>query len=251
MADETNRRAKIIPLRPDIQVPTTPAPSLWQRLAALMRDIADFKKNQGWYKRLVMALPPWVTPNRVTFFRSLFIVPLWYILAVKSHWAALAAFAFSMALDSLDGAIAWFKPHLKTPDGAFWDPLADKVMICGTFLILLGHKLVPPFFAIGIYPICFLAVFNTLVRVYKMAKIRQYEGERRVPNGHSTTAHQKQASVAATDFGKVKLVNETTAGLLMILGLALGWPWVVLVGGAFLFISLFFALGSAKDQPTF
>ena len=81
-------------------------------------------------------------PNRVTLLRILLIAP--FVIALMSmqqsawaRWVAVGIFFLMAATDSLDGWLARrFDSH--TPLGMFLDPLADKLLITCT-VILLGH----------------------------------------------------------------------------------------------------------------
>lgn len=233
--------------------------TLWRRLLAFIAAVANFKRERPWVRRFVLRLPDWVTPDGVTYFRGLALGPLiWLMLWQHRFWIALAIFAVSMACDALDGAIAAHKPQLKTSRGVWLDPLLDKFVICGTFLTLLFTGLVPWWFCFLIGPIFILAAFNTLIRFAKMWLKRWLrlllrlslviDEERPVVIGDPTTGPIQEASLAASNFGKFKLVNETVAGIWMLTGLALGSTAVLYAGFAFMLLALFFALGSAKDQ---
>jgi CDP-diacylglycerol--glycerol-3-phosphate 3-phosphatidyltransferase len=81
-------------------------------------------------------------PNRITLARIMLIAP--YVVALMSmqesplaRWAALGLFFLMGFSDGLDGWLAR-KFESETPLGEFLDPLADKLLITCT-VILLGH----------------------------------------------------------------------------------------------------------------
>lgn len=73
--------------------------------------------------------------NQVTLLRML-LIPLFVILLVygRPGWA-LAVFAFAGVTDALDGLIARRKGQ-KTSLGAWLDPMADKLLLVTTFVVL-------------------------------------------------------------------------------------------------------------------
>jgi len=73
--------------------------------------------------------------NQVTLLRML-LIPLFVILLVygRPGWA-LAVFAFAGATDALDGLIAR-RAGQKTSLGAWLDPMADKLLLVTTFVVL-------------------------------------------------------------------------------------------------------------------
>lgn len=135
-----------------------------------------------------------------------------------------------MLLDWVDGALAAAREQC-TFEGAFLDPFANKVLICGSFLSLLG-KLPWPFVpAVG--SVCVIAALLTMARLIKIAKARQ---------------GLTPPSVAARPAGKLKLVAETASLLLAALGLSIPWTPLIWSGFAFLAVALWYAMGSLRGQ---
>ena len=79
-------------------------------------------------------------PNLITVFRIALVVPTGWCLAYGDYGTALLLMAVAGVSDAIDGALAR-RYAWTTPFGAFADPLADKLLIGVTFLILLlqGH----------------------------------------------------------------------------------------------------------------
>lgn len=80
-----------------------------------------------------------MTANQLTILRIAF-VPLFVALVIYHYWgAALGVFLLAGATDVLDGIIAR-KFGQKTPLGAFLDPIADKMLLVSSFILLsLDH----------------------------------------------------------------------------------------------------------------
>lgn len=81
-------------------------------------------------------------PNLLTFFRILLIpvfILVFYLPFEWAHFAAALIFALGGVTDWLDGYLAR-KLDQFSPFGAFLDPVADKLQVATTLLLLLGEK---------------------------------------------------------------------------------------------------------------
>ncbi len=81
-------------------------------------------------------------PNLLTLMRILLIPVFIIIFYLPFHWAHAAAavvFALASFTDWLDGFLAR-KLQQMSPFGAFLDPVADKLLIASTLLLLVGAK---------------------------------------------------------------------------------------------------------------
>ncbi|SVC19654.1 uncharacterized protein METZ01_LOCUS272508 [marine metagenome] len=88
-----------------------------------------------------MNLPNKLTTSRF-FITIIFVVlMLWDSLPYNTSWAALLFFIGGMT-DILDGYLAR-KQGLQTDFGALMDPLADKILVCAGFILLVGMKINP------------------------------------------------------------------------------------------------------------
>src|SRR5229473_4780998 len=81
----------------------------------------------------------WTVPNQITFLRLGFL-PLFLILIFyeKYQWALLVLFV-SAATDALDGLLARSLDQ-KSALGAYLDPIADKLLLSSSFVILAMEK---------------------------------------------------------------------------------------------------------------
>ena len=88
-----------------------------------------------------MNLPNKLTTSRF-FITIIFVVlMLWDSLPYNTSWAVLLFFIGGMT-DILDGYLAR-KQGLQTDFGALMDPLADKILVCAGFILLVGMKMNP------------------------------------------------------------------------------------------------------------
>jgi cardiolipin synthase len=80
--------------------------------------------------------------NKITILRIIFI-PIFIIALLQRQffWASLI-FTFTIITDALDGFIARSRKQ-KTPLGSFLDPMADKLLMFSSFLMLAYLKVIP------------------------------------------------------------------------------------------------------------
>jgi CDP-diacylglycerol--glycerol-3-phosphate 3-phosphatidyltransferase len=84
------------------------------------------------------ALPPrvWNLPNMLTAARLGLAVVLFALITLESWWLSLVVFIVAAITDWLDGYVAR-RQGLTSAFGRNFDPLVDKVLICGAFIFLL------------------------------------------------------------------------------------------------------------------
>ena len=88
-----------------------------------------------------MNLPNKLTTSRFLITFIFVVLMLWDSLPYNTSWAALLFFIGGMT-DILDGHLAR-KHGLQTDFGALMDPLADKILVCAGFILLVGMKINP------------------------------------------------------------------------------------------------------------
>jgi CDP-diacylglycerol--glycerol-3-phosphate 3-phosphatidyltransferase len=76
-------------------------------------------------------------PNQLTAARVVLAVVLFGLISLEWWWWCLAVFAVAAATDWLDGYLARLNKQTSSL-GRNLDPLADKVLICGAYIFLLG-----------------------------------------------------------------------------------------------------------------
>lgn len=83
------------------------------------------------------AVPPvWNVPNMLTTARLGLAIVLFVLISIESWTASLVVFAVAAFTDWLDGYLAR-RQGLTSAFGRNFDPLVDKVLVCGAFIFLL------------------------------------------------------------------------------------------------------------------
>lgn len=87
-------------------------------------------------------MKPQYIPNIISILRIMLVIPIMVMLARGEYLLVLGLFAVAGASDGVDGFLArrfgWC-----TPLGALLDPLADKLMLVGTYLVLWWSGMLP------------------------------------------------------------------------------------------------------------
>jgi len=81
-------------------------------------------------------------PNLLTAARIAMAPYIFYLLSIHSFDAALVWFAVASATDILDGFLAR-RLHADSRIGAYLDPIADKILLSGSFLVLAFTGAIP------------------------------------------------------------------------------------------------------------
>ncbi len=81
------------------------------------------------------AAPLWNIPNRITASRLVLSLFVFALVSRHWYWSGLVLFAIAAATDWVDG---WYarKYNLVSKLGRVLDPFCDKILICGTFILM-------------------------------------------------------------------------------------------------------------------
>jgi len=103
-----------------------------------------------------------VTPNRLSVLRIV-ATPVFISLVVQRlYWYALGVFTLAVFTDFYDGYLAR-KHDLSSSVGAYLDPIADKVLVVGSFVLFFVYDMVPLWVVMSIV---MRDSIVTLLRVY-------------------------------------------------------------------------------------
>ena len=163
----------------------------------------------------------WTLPNILTIARILAVMPLVACIGAGNWTAAFWIFIAAAQTDFLDGWIArrW---KLTSEFGRFLDPLADKLIVAGALIALVGQHL-----AIAVTPAWL--VTTILAREIAVSGLREYLGPKGIVVHVSKVAKWKTAlqltALAAILAGLALLDRETAllARVLMASGRTMLW----------------------------
>lgn len=86
-------------------------------------------------------------PNQLTILRML-LVPVFVTCLIYQWWVpALSFFVIASVTDAADGYLAR-KLNQKSSLGVVLDPLADKLMMVSSYVVLSGERLIPPWLTV-------------------------------------------------------------------------------------------------------
>lgn len=101
------------------------------------RDPAKLYPHDYVFKyTLIPFIPSSVTPNAVTIFRFIATPFVLWVLAVENFDLGIPLFLFVASTDALDGSLARIRDQI-TDWGTFYDPVADKLLISTTVLLIV------------------------------------------------------------------------------------------------------------------
>lgn len=145
----------------------------------------------------------WNLPNALTMLRMV-LVPVFLVLLLDGgtaqRWWALVVFLVASATDQVDGALARARNQI-TPFGILMDPIADKALTLGAFLVLSGLGEIPWWITI------LIAVRELGITALRAVLVRR-------------------SIMPASMGGKIKTTLQMTAIVLFLV------PWSVVLPGA-------------------
>jgi cardiolipin synthase len=145
-------------------------------------------------------------PNIITVLRILLVIPIMALLAEREYGAVLVLFAVAGLSDGADGFLARHYDW-RTPLGAILDPLADKFMLVGVYLMLGWSGLVP-------FWLMLLVILRDAIIISGATAYRRLCGD---------------LTMEPTLISKTNTLLQILLGLAVIVGAA-GWslpPWVI------------------------
>ncbi len=145
--------------------------------------------------------------------------------AGHAYWGT-AVFCAAMSTDWFDGRIAR-RAGRTSPFGSLLDPVADKVLVLATLVVLLGERVFPAWMVAAIV------------------------GRELLVGGLRLAALERGVVIAARDLGKLKTWSQAIAGAAGGIAAAGGWSdrvswWLLLVAVALTWIS---GLDYARSAP--
>jgi CDP-diacylglycerol--glycerol-3-phosphate 3-phosphatidyltransferase len=169
------------------------------------------------------AFPRWIRPNHLTVVRFLLIPVVLVLLALKLDWWGLGVFILATCTDFIDGAMARTRDQI-TMLGTYIDPIADKLLVAAVLAFVGYHYKV----------VLIMLVFIVLELILTAV-------------GARVLLRRRQAR-PANAYGKVKMVLQSVALYLFLLGGILGYHTWMQIGSYLLWPALGLALLSGVRQ---
>lgn len=102
----------------------------------LNRSIKLFTHDKILAIAFINRIPKFIKPNHVTLIRFLLIFPVFYFIYKTNYALSITLFLLAACTDMLDGSLARIRKQI-TLWGIRNDPIADKILILGSILILM------------------------------------------------------------------------------------------------------------------
>lgn len=163
-------------------------------------------------------LPKRITPNQLTLFRF-FLIPFVMILLLREHFEiGLLLFAIAAFSDALDGALARTTDRV-TVWGMTYDPLADKLLIGITAIIIL-----PKYVSLWII---FAIIFIEMLII---------------GFGYYYKTNYKTEMVQANVWGKTKMVSQSIGVILVLIYMIFLIPLILTIAEIIFVLAIFLAI---------
>ncbi|OGL70368.1 hypothetical protein A3C17_04210 [Candidatus Uhrbacteria bacterium RIFCSPHIGHO2_02_FULL_53_13] len=184
------------------------------------RDPSKLYPHDHVMKWVVLPLiPKWITPNQVTIFRFLATPFVVWALAIDAYAWSIPLFLFVAFTDMIDGSLARVR-HQVTEWGTFFDPIADKMLIALSAIVVIVRM-------VGWW-LATLVIFIEMVIVL------------------GGLIHKRSGNVlSANHWGKAKMLMQVTGVGLLLFSAALdGVPGLVMAGVIVLLVAVVLAVMS-------
>ena len=166
-------------------------------------------------KTFLPLLPKRVTPNQITKFRLISIPFVLYFFIAHYFLAGTILFLFSAFSDALDGALARTTNQI-TSWGTLYDPVADKLLVGLTSLVIVSQYLGWNLALI----ICFIEILLISSAYFR------YKGR----------------VTPAKTIAKMKMILQCVGIIFLLFFILLGAPWLLITARIILYLSVIFAL---------
>lgn len=110
------------------------------------------------------------TPNTITIFRIILVVPITICLIKNQYFNAVLLFFLAAISDVLDGWLAR-RLNMQTKIGAVLDPLADKLLLNYTFIVLTLKSFIPLTLFATILTKDIILVVGSVIEVFSVSSI--------------------------------------------------------------------------------
>src|SRR3989344_5678945 len=168
-------------------------------------------------KTVLWLVPRFVTPNHITILRFLSIPFIVYLLLRREYHLAFPIFALSAFTDALDGALARTRGQI-TEWGKLFDPMADKILIASSAVVLIVTEMS---FLLGI-------IMISVDAALAFAVVYQYNVKKQILSPHWT--------------GKTKMFLQSLGLSVFLLSFIAQIPFIELAAIGILYFAVCFGL---------
>ena len=169
------------------------------------------------------AFPFWIRPNHLTIVRFVLIPVVLALLALHLDWWGLGVFIVATSTDFIDGAMARTR-HQITVLGTYIDPIADKLLVAAT-LAYVGYR-----YTVVLIMLVFIFLELILTAIGARVMLRYHRAR------------------PANAYGKAKMVFQSVALYLFLLGGILDYNTWMKIGSYLLWPALALAFLSGLRQ---
>lgn len=183
----------------------------------------DYRKttriDRFWAATVLKLIPYSFKPNYLTMARLILIPFVVLLLALQIYDFGLALFVFAALTDTWDGAMARTRDQI-TEWGKMFDPLADKLLIGSTAILII-----PKYFS---FTVAMLIIALEVMLIAEAIYLKKSKGK----------------AIQALPVGKIKMVLQSFGVGLLLLHLIFPAFWVFPLAAALIYISIGFAVAS-------
>ena len=158
------------------------------------------------------AVPIWIKPNHFTVLRFVSVPFILYLLIREDYAWGVVIFGLSAFTDAIDGALARTRNQI-TEWGRIFDPLADKVLIATSALVVLSK-----FDSVAAFSMIFLDVAIGAAAFYHL------RAKKEIVNPHWT--------------GKVKMILQSVGVVVALIFLITGIPEIEAIARAVIYFAI-------------
>ena len=175
--------------------------------------------DRFWEATVLKLFPYSLRPNHLTVFRFICVPFVVLLLAFEVYYWGLGLFAFAALTDTWDGAMARTRKQI-TDWGKMFDPLADKLLIGSTALVVIPQLLT--------FKVAMVIVALEVLLIAEAIYLKRF----------------KKKEIQAVTVGKIKMVLQSFGVGLLLLHLIFPFFWVLPLAAALIYISIGFAVTS-------
>lgn len=168
-------------------------------------------------------LPEWIVPNHFTVFRMAATPFVFWLFGTQNFSWGLIAFVIAALTDAIDGTLARYRQQI-TAWGVFFDPLADKLLIGGSGLIL-GFQFFHPAVVVG-------ALLGDMLPLMRGVLARKYRG----------------VVLSANWWGKWKMIAQCVSFTVLLVGLVWNIPVLTNVAEGLLILATTLAVAAILSR---